>query len=135
MSHRTRQQLGGRQLTQREEDQIHSPSNIIDSYNEVLTGTRKQVPFGSWDDQENGRILTKYLLEDILKLNLEEIPEKITAKMFHHNKLSGMLGKIYNDSPAAAVIDTYGSLPWQGEDVELKIYYFKNITTIMCFNQ
>ena len=67
----------------------------------------KVVPQGYWDNKENGIKATKWLIEEKLKLNDEEIKEQLSANLFKDNGLSGMLQYCFDDSPYKAINTTY----------------------------
>jgi hypothetical protein len=63
---------------------------IISIYEEVLSGTRKSLPHGTWEEKKNTILIYRYLFEIKLKLPFEEIP-KITRKDIAKYKLWGSL--------------------------------------------
>ncbi len=84
----------------------------IEIYKDVLTGTRKRFPQNFWKDDENqnfsnAAIITRYLIEDILKWNDKDIKTKLCCKVFFEHKLKGMMCVVFNDSVYAALDNAY----------------------------
>lgn len=99
-------------------DDIYNLS-AIELYKLVLEGkVIKKFPPGFWQQTEamnNAIILTKYLIEDLLKLSDKEIIEKICNQLFKQYKLGGMLGRCFNGSPYEAINLAYPNKfkPWE----------------------
>lgn len=67
-------------------------------------------PKGFWDNcnsRDEAIIILKYLIEDILKWNTEDIKQKLSKYTFIDNHLRGMLAIVFNDSPYQAINSTY----------------------------
>lgn len=84
----------------------------IEIYKEVLRGTRNRFPRDFWKDDENknycdSAIITKYLIEEVLKWDDEKIKAEISCKIFFTHKLKGMLCILFNDSVYAALNNAY----------------------------
>ncbi len=84
----------------------------IEVYKDVLTGTRKRFPQNFWKDDENqnfsnAAVITRYLIEDILKWNDKDIKTKLCCKVFFEHKLKGMMCVVFNDSVYAALDNAY----------------------------
>jgi hypothetical protein len=60
-----------------------------------------------WDNKENGIKATKWLIEEKLKLNDEELKEQLSVKLFIENGVGGMLQHCFNYSPYEAINTTY----------------------------
>ena len=84
--------------------------DIIEMYKEILKGTRKIFVKGVWqrpDAVSNAIKVTKYLIEEKLKLTDEEIKEQLSINLFKDNKLLSMLDTCFNGSPYQAINETY----------------------------
>ena len=62
----------------------------------------KNVPMGYWT-KENGIKATKWLIEEKLKLNEEQLKEQLSYDLFVNNELVSMLGKCFDHSPYQAI--------------------------------
>lgn len=93
--------------------------DIREVYELILDGKYvKRFPNGTWkgeDSLENAKILIKYLIEDKLKIKKEDLASSISKKTFYDNKLCGMLGNLFNDSPYNAINLIYPNEinPWE----------------------
>jgi hypothetical protein len=98
-------------------------------YKAVLEGKRKKFPEGFFKGAsglENAGKITGYLIDDILKMPSDQIPQKVTKRTFEDNGLSGMLQHTFNGSPFLAIDNAYpGRVKkweirqqgmWQGEE-------------------
>ena len=84
--------------------------DIIEMYKEILKGTRKKFVNGTWqrpDAIPNAIKITKYLIEEKLKLSDNEIKDQLSEKLFVDNRLRGMLKHCFNDSPYKAINTIY----------------------------
>ena len=84
--------------------------DIIEMYKEILKGTRKKFANGTWqrpDAIPNAIKITKYLIEEKLKLSDNEIKDQLSEKLFVDNRLRGMLKHCFNDSPYKAINTIY----------------------------
>lgn len=82
----------------------------IEIYKMVLRGDLKAFPRGFWqrpEAEQNAIIVTKFLLEDILKWSENDIKSKLLKSTFDNNKLGGMINTIFNGSPFNAINLTY----------------------------
>ena len=59
----------------------------------------KYTPMGFWDNKENGIKAARWLIEEKLKLDDEELKEQLSANLFIKNGLNGMLQYCFNSSP------------------------------------
>lgn len=103
------------------EDEILT-KGIVEIYKEILRGDRGRFPNGTWqrpDALENAKKCIKYSIEEIYKFSNDEIIEKVTAKFFQKNKLSGMLEACFNNSPWDAINTAYPGRfkPWEFSSV------------------
>ena len=84
--------------------------DIIEMYKEILKGTRKKFVNGTWqrpDAISNSVKVTKYLVEEKLKLSDEELKEQLSLKLFKDYKLGGMADICFNNSPYQAINTAY----------------------------
>ncbi|MBQ3422017.1 MAG: hypothetical protein IJH34_10175 [Romboutsia sp.] len=77
----------------------------------------KVVPNGYWKNKENGIKATKWLIEEKLKLDDEQIKKQLSKKIFKENGLGGMLQYCFNNSPFEAINSTY---PNKFKELEFK---------------
>lgn len=78
----------------------------------------KKFPDGFWQQPEakaNAEKCIRYLIEEILKWNEDDIKNKLSLATFHKNKLCGMMNALFNDSPYLAIDSAYPGKfkPWQ----------------------
>ncbi|MBQ3420479.1 MAG: DUF4046 domain-containing protein [Romboutsia sp.] len=96
--------------------------DAVEVYKLVLKGNVvKTFPAGFWqqaDAKENAAKCTRYLIEEILKYNEDDIKKNLTSKLLRDNKLSGMLLKCFKNSPYQALNNAY---PNKFKEWELKI--------------
>ena len=84
--------------------------DIIEMYKEILKGTRKKFVNGTWqrpDAISNSVKVTKYLVEEKLKLSDEELKEQLSLKLFKDYKLGGMADICFDNSPYKAINTAY----------------------------
>ena len=74
------------------------------------------VPINYWSNVNNGINATKWLIENKLKLNEEELKEQLSLKLFYENELGGMLHNCFNDSPYEAINTSYPEKNYKKED-------------------
>lgn len=91
---------------------------IVDIYKEVLSGKRKRFPNFTWtkpDARQNAIECTKFLIENILNWNDDDIRHNLNKFTFGKNKLWGMIGSVYNNSAYDAINDAYPDKfkPWE----------------------
>lgn len=82
----------------------------IDIFYMVLNGELSKYPVGFWSPPDGivyAINILKYLIEDILKWDDEEIIQKYNAKIFGKYKLNGMLKGVFNSSPFEALDAIY----------------------------
>ena len=82
----------------------------------------KRFPMGTWIyfdvvDYNAAAIVTKAMIEYVLKWSEEELLKKLSTKTFKDNKLGGMLAKVFDGSTYAAINNAYPEKykPWQFE--------------------
>ena len=83
-------------------------SYAIQTYKDVLIGSRKRFPTNFWKDDENKNFsdaadITRYLIEDVLHWDDETVKNQLCCKTFFDNSLKGMLWTLFNDSVFAAI--------------------------------
>ena len=84
--------------------------DIIEMYKEILKGTRKKFVNGTWqrpDAISNSVKVTKYLVEEKLKLSDEELKEQLSLKLFKDYKLGGMADICFDNSPYKVINTVY----------------------------
>ena len=72
----------------------------------------KRFQSGTWIyfdvvDYNAAAIVTKAMIEDVLKWSEEELLKKLSTKTFKDNKLIGMLDQVFDGSPYAAINNAY----------------------------
>lgn len=114
-------------------------------YQQVLDGTLKQFPKGTWsnDPQRNiGKKATKYLVEKVLNINIYEQDETSkynlesvkhladiwTFRFIRKYKLGGLNKNIYNSSPYKQLIDAYPNIlkEWELRGIPLNYWTEEN---------
>lgn len=84
--------------------------NAVDIYKKILKGEVGRFPLRFWSGpgaEENAKQVTKYLIEEILKWNVEDVKKNLTELVFRRNKLSGMLEYTFDRSPYKAINNAY----------------------------
>ena len=98
--------------------------DAVDVYKLVIEGEHiKRFPNCFWQQPEaldNAVKCIKHLIEDILKLSDDELKEQLSTKVFHKNKLGGMLVSCFNNSPFEAINYAYPN--------KFKIWEFKQVS-------
>lgn len=82
----------------------------VELYKKILTGELKRFPNRFWVDpgaEENAAAITRYLIEDILKWDEEDVKKNLSELVFRKNKLSGMLEYTFGRSPFKAIDNAY----------------------------
>lgn len=95
--------------------------SAIEVYSKVLSGDLNRFPQGFWKGDyglKNGIEITKYLIEDILKWDKNDIKENLIVLTFNKHKLAGMLKSLFKQSPFLAIDAVYPN--------EFKPYHLKN---------
>ena len=92
----------------------------VEIYKLRLNGSIEKFPRGiffsaPFVNTEVGVILTKYLIEEILKWSDEDIRNKLNIEIFIKYKLKGMLISLFEGSPYQAIEETYPGKfkPWE----------------------
>ena len=101
--------------------------DIIEMYREILKGARNKFINGVWqrpDAITNSIKVTKYLIEEKLKLTDEEIKEQLSVNLFKYNKLGGMLNICFNDSPYQAINTIYPNKFKEWEFIKVPINFW-----------
>lgn len=98
----------------------HSIYNAVeDSYpGRIKPWLFAMVPLKYWN-VETGKEAVKWLIEDNLKWNDEDIKNKLTKKVFYDNNLSGMISSVFKNSPYLAINEAFPNKfkPWQFSQV------------------
>ena len=93
--------------------------DAVEVYKLVLEGNYiKRFPAGFWQQPEaldNAVKCIRYLIEDILNWNEEELKKRLSRKIFLNHKLRGMLTTCFNDSSIKAIEVAYPDKfkPWE----------------------
>ncbi len=69
-----------------------------------------QLPYGFWrcdKGKEHSKTAIRYLIEEHLALDIDEIPKKVTAKTFHEAGLFRILVEFFDSSYFKAIDYTY----------------------------
>ena len=82
-------------------------TDISKYYLEDVLAKGKKFPSGTWIGNVNAKIVTKTLIEKVLKWSDEDIKEKISTRIFNENSLWGMLSILFNGSPYLAIENAY----------------------------
>ena len=94
-----------------------------------------QLPYGFWRcdrGKDHSRIAIKYLIEEHLKLDMDDVPKVMSAKTFHEAGLFRILVEFFDSSYYKALEYTYPGYfhPWEFQNLEkYKIpFYMKRNT-------
>lgn len=94
----------------------HSPfAAITHAYPEKFKAWEfRHTPKKHWN-KENALVATKWLIEDKLKWNEEDIRKNLSVKTFKDNDLGGMLACSFSNSPYDAINNVYPNKfkPWE----------------------
>ena len=104
--------------------------DILEIYKLLLEGRITRFPPGIWENPEaeqNSLRCAKYLLEDILNWNIEDIKSKIRMSVFIKHKLGGMMQTLYGNSPYEILSKLYPNkfMPWELHEAPTKIWHSK----------
>ncbi|MGG0256903.1 hypothetical protein ABEY61_28325 [Bacillus toyonensis] len=75
---------------------------IEEIYQEILTGKRKRFPLGTWSQDEKGesvKRVTRYLIEEVLEWDDNQIKKNWNLKFIQRKKLRGVCSMYFEDSP------------------------------------
>jgi len=82
----------------------------IEIYKLILSGRKTRFPKYFWDCKESDIYapkITKYLIENILNWDSNDVKEKLRKKTFYDYKLAGMISIMYDSSPYKAINAAY----------------------------
>ena len=82
----------------------------IEIFHLVLDGVLPKYPNGIWSPPfgiDYATNILKYVIEDILKWNEDDILEKYDIYLFRKYKLNGMIAQVFNSSPFEALDAVY----------------------------
>lgn len=85
-------------------------AEIIQVYEDVAESRRRRFPNNFFQGEAGKRraaVITRYLLEDKLEIDIDEIPRAIHKKLFYDNGLTWMLGSCFDWSPYKAIDNAY----------------------------
>lgn len=90
----------------------------VEVYNVVLSGELKRFPDRYWEKPESLQYayeILKFLFEEVLNFNMDDIKQTVTVDIFRQHRLSGMLEVVFNKNPYAAVNHVYPGVlkPWE----------------------
>ena len=93
-------------------------TDISKYYLEEVLAKGKQFPKDIWNynsKYDNAKVVTKTLIEKVLKWSDDEIKRKLSANIFIQNSLYGMLVILFNGSPYLAIENAYPGKfkPWE----------------------
>ncbi|MED0855708.1 hypothetical protein [Bacillus pseudomycoides] len=83
---------------------------IEEIYREILEKKRTRFPNHTWSEDTNRELairVTKYLIEFVLKWNMEDVKKNWNKELIDHYKLGGLLVTHYRGSPYAMLNDAY----------------------------
>jgi len=106
---------------------------IQDIYKEVLKGIRLKFPkyFWSADGTVNlyhAKVVTKYLIEDMLKWNREEVIKNFSSDLLRRYKLSGMLHQACGVSPMGVLENAY---PGEYDPKEMRATFMRHADNML----
>ena len=103
--------------------------DAIEIYKLLLTNKIKRFPAGFWqlpEAQQNAVKVTKFLINDILHYNLNDVKNKLTRQMFFDNKLQGMLRNL-NCDIFTIIKKIYNDIEiWEIKKIHVNPNYWKN---------
>ena len=102
-------------------------TDISKYYLEEVLAKGKQFPKDIWNynsKYDNAKVVTKTLIEKVLKWSDDEIKRKLSANIFIQNSLGGMLSILFNSSPYGAIENAYPGKfkPWEFTQVPKKFW-------------
>ena len=102
-------------------------TDISKYYLEEVLAKGKQFPKDIWNynaKYDNAKVVTKTLIEKVLKWSDDEIKRKLSANIFIQNSLYGMLVILFNGSPYLAIENAYPGKfkPWELPSVPKKFW-------------
>jgi len=83
-----------------------------ETYKEVLSGNRQKFPKFFWIDDgianlHHAKVVTRYLIEDILKWNRDDVIRKFSSELLKKYKLYGMLSSVFGNSAMSVLENAY----------------------------
>ena len=105
-------------------------TDISKYYLEEVLAKGKQFPKDIWNynsKYDNAKVVTKTLIEKVLKWSDDEIKRKLSANIFIQNSLYGMLVILFNGSPYLAIENAYPGKfkPWEFTQVPKNFWNLK----------
>jgi hypothetical protein len=90
----------------------------IEVYRQVLTGQRKVFPRNYWnepDSRKNAAIITRFMIERLLRWSLDDVRERINIEVFAEYRLRGMVATLFGEHTWKAVDNAYPGKfkPWE----------------------
>lgn len=96
-------------------------------YQQVLNGELKKFPRYFWKEEyKSAPAIIRYLIENVLGWNEEDVKNKFNTSTLENNKLSGLLKYVNNENLFAILDEAYPGkyLPWELSQVPSK--YWRN---------
>lgn len=84
--------------------------DAIEIYNKILDKNLKRFPRNFWNDKEKSNLIFKYLIDDILHCNNEQIFNNFNYKIIVKYKLTSPFEKFYNKSISNLLNEIYPNL-------------------------
>lgn len=85
-------------------------TSAVEVYKQILSGELNRFPYGFWQGEDgikNSIEVVKYLIEEELRWNKEDIKKKLVVTVFKRYKLGGMLKSLYGQSTYLVVEAIY----------------------------
>jgi len=97
---------------------LRNKRDPIEIYKQVLTGKRKVFPRRYWqesDSRENAAVITRYMIETLLRWGPDDIREKINIEIFREYRLRGMVYQVFGERTWGAIDNAYPGMfkPWE----------------------
>lgn len=92
--------------------------DMVNIYKSVLTGRISRFPRYTWTKPEgykNAIPCIKYLIENILEWNEDDVKRNLSLEIFQKHNLGGMITRVFSSSPFAALNQAYPGKykPWE----------------------
>ena len=108
--------------------------DAVEVYKLLLRGEIKKFPNGFWvqpEAKQNAAKCTRFAIEELLKLDDEEVKKVVNTTFFKKIKLLGMVSICFDDSPFKALDNAYPNKfkPWQLGTVSMS--YWVDINNVI----
>lgn len=104
--------------------------DVIEVYQQILNGTRLRFSNCTWHDDNNIKLVVKYLFESQLKWSIDDIKENLNWYILVEYKLAGLLSDTrFKGSPYRLISFVYPNviLPWELKKSPLRTWDEENI--------